>query len=85
MKPTPSSLLVPLLVVAAACTQAQDAGSGASEAAATAGSRGSGLPAQFDVGQPFPALAFPRLEDGTPASVADYRGKKLILHVFASW
>ena len=39
----------------------------------------------FEVGQPFPAIAFPALEDGRPASLADFRGKKLLLHVFASW
>ena len=39
----------------------------------------------FEVGQPFPALALPALEDGSPRSIADFRGKKLILHVFASW
>ncbi len=44
------------------------------------------LPATgFEVGQPFPAIAFPALEDGRPASLADFRGKKLLLHVFASW
>ena len=45
-----------------------------------------GLPATgFEVGQPFPAVALPALEDGRPASLADFRGKKLLLHVFASW
>ncbi len=39
----------------------------------------------FEVGQPFPAIALPALEDGRPASLADFRGKKLLLHVFASW
>ena len=39
----------------------------------------------FEVDQPFPAIAFPTLEDGRPASLADFRGKKLLLHVFASW
>ncbi len=41
--------------------------------------------AGFEVGQSFPAIAFPALEDGQPASLADFRGKKLLLHVFASW
>lgn len=39
----------------------------------------------FEVGQPFPAIALPALEDGRPASMADFKGKKLLLHVFASW
>lgn len=40
---------------------------------------------EFHEGQMFPALIFPRLRDGRPGSVADFRGKKLILHIFASW
>lgn len=40
---------------------------------------------QFEVGQPFPDIVLPSLEDGRPVSIADFRGKKLILHVFASW
>ena len=39
----------------------------------------------FEVGQPFSTLAFPALEDGRPRSIADFRGQKVILHVFASW
>ena len=39
----------------------------------------------FEVGQPFPTLAFPALDDGRPRSIADFRGQKVILHVFASW
>jgi len=39
----------------------------------------------FEVGKPFPTLAFPSLEDGHPRSITEFRGKKLILHVFASW
>ena len=39
----------------------------------------------FRVGQPFPKLTLPALEDGQPASIRDYRGRKVILHVFASW
>ena len=37
------------------------------------------------VGQPFPELALPAIDDGRPLSVADFRGEKLVLHVFASW
>lgn len=39
----------------------------------------------FQPGTPFPTLSLPSLEDGRPASIADYRGQKVILHVFASW
>ena len=42
-------------------------------------------PTGFEVGEPFPSLAFPSLEDGKPTSLADFRGHKVILHVFASW
>ncbi len=36
------------------------------------------------VGEPFPDLALPTLE-GSVQSISDFRGQKLILHVFASW
>ncbi len=39
----------------------------------------------FEVGQAFPDLTLPSLEDGLPASIRDYRGKKVVLHVVASW
>lgn len=39
----------------------------------------------FEVGTPFPTISLPSLEDGRPASIADFRGRKVILHVFASW
>ena len=41
--------------------------------------------AALEVGQPFPDLVLPALEDGRPTSLADFRGRKLVLHVFASW
>ena len=56
---------------------------GATSAVPAYGQRG--VASRFQAGQPFPTIAFPSLEDGTPASIADYRGKKLLLHVFASW
>ena len=43
------------------------------------------LDARFEVGKPFPELTLPSLEDGTRTSIADFRGKKVLLHVFASW
>lgn len=39
----------------------------------------------FEVGQPFPTLSFPALEDGRPRSITEFRGQRIILHVFASW
>jgi len=41
--------------------------------------------ALFPPGQPFPDLLLPDAETGRATSVADYRGRKLVLHVFASW
>ena len=46
-------------------------------------SAGSGT--AFEVGEPFPDLVLPSLVDGLPASIAQFRGKKVVLHVFASW
>lgn len=37
------------------------------------------------VGSYFPDLLLPSLADGTPTSVKKYRGKKVLLHIFASW
>ena len=42
-------------------------------------------PPRIEVGQPFPDIVFPSLEHGEPLSIADFRGKKVLLHVFASW
>lgn len=39
----------------------------------------------FQVGQPFPGLELPSIEDGRATSVNEYRGRKLVLHVWASW
>ena len=39
----------------------------------------------IEVGKPFPNLILPSLEDGRPASIVQFRGKKTLLHVFASW
>jgi hypothetical protein len=44
-----------------------------------------GSSAAFQIGQPFPDIVLPSLKDGKPASLAQYRGQKLILHIFASW
>jgi hypothetical protein len=39
----------------------------------------------FKVGEPFPNLVLPSLTDGKPLSLARFRGRKVILHIFASW
>lgn len=39
----------------------------------------------FENGLAFPDQAFPSLHDGEPISLSDYRGEKVVLHVFASW
>lgn len=45
-----------------------------------------GLPdTGFEIGEPFPTLALPSLDGREPKSISDFRGRKLILHVFASW
>lgn len=37
------------------------------------------------VGDPFPALVLPALADGSPLSIEQFRGRKVLLHQFASW
>jgi hypothetical protein len=37
------------------------------------------------VGKAFPNIALPSLRDGSPLSISDFRGEKLILHIWASW
>lgn len=39
----------------------------------------------LDVGNRFPELVLPSLADGDPLSIASFRGRKLVLHVWASW
>ena len=36
-------------------------------------------------GYPFPSLILPSVENGLPDSMLAYRGRKTVLHVFASW
>ena len=36
-------------------------------------------------GEPFPLLAFPVLGENRLATLAEYRGKKILLYQFASW
>lgn len=41
--------------------------------------------AQLSVGEPFPTTAFADAETGELRSVSDFRGKPLLLHLYASW
>ncbi len=73
------SRLGPSVLTAIATLGVAGAISGASGQAAPAASYG------LQVGQHFPTMAFPALEDGRPRSISEFRGKKLVLHIFASW
>jgi hypothetical protein len=42
-------------------------------------------PPVIEVGRPFPAIAFPSIDGGKRMSIADFAGRKVILHIFASW
>jgi hypothetical protein len=37
------------------------------------------------VGQPYPDFVLPTIDGGTPVSLAQFRGKKVLLIQFASW
>lgn len=39
----------------------------------------------MEIGEPFPLILLPSLDDGHPASIADFRGRKLVLHIWAAW
>lgn len=39
----------------------------------------------FAVGEPFPDILLPSLANGRPLSLAQFRGQKVLLHIFASW
>jgi len=39
----------------------------------------------LEVGKRFPEIRFPLLEGGGLSSVAAFRGRKLVLHIWASW
>jgi hypothetical protein len=43
------------------------------------------LPKGFNPGEAFPTIALPSAIDGRPTSLAEFRGKKVIVNVFASW
>ncbi len=42
-------------------------------------------PSPFTVGAPAPSLTLPSIADGAPLSLQDFRGQKVMLHVWASW
>jgi len=55
-------------------------------APAPARAAGGGLPPSgFKVGAPFPDIALPSLQDGRAVKLSSFRGRKLILQIFASW
>lgn len=39
----------------------------------------------FKVGEAFPPIVLPKADDKSPMSLADFRGQKVLLHIFASW
>ena len=47
--------------------------------------RSAPLPQGFNPGEAFPTIALRSAADGQPVSVAAFRGKKLIVNIFASW
>ena len=40
---------------------------------------------QIEEGKLFPNLVLPDLESGQPTSIQDFHGRKIVLHIFASW
>ncbi len=42
-------------------------------------------PLGFDVGEVFPDIVLPAIDTGEPLSLKTLRGKKVLLHIFASW
>ena len=47
--------------------------------------QGSLAAAGIEVGKAFPEIRLPSMTDGKLMSIADFRGRKVLLHVFASW
>ncbi len=52
---------------------------------AWAGTATWGGPMAFMEGEAAPELKLPSLDDATMRTLADFRGKPVVLHVFASW
>jgi len=40
---------------------------------------------QLAIGEMFPQLTLPSISDGAAVSIEQFRGQKLLLHIFASW
>ena len=79
-------LVCTVLAVGAAALAPTSDGSSTAAAATSVGPAGSDTePYLLEVGRPFPLLVLPAATDGRPLSLADFRGRKTILHVFASW
>ena len=38
-----------------------------------------------EVGKPLVGFTLPRIDNGEPVSLSDYRGRKVLLIMFASW
>jgi hypothetical protein len=47
--------------------------------------RNNPLPRGFNPGEPVPTIALPSAVDGKPISLAEFRGRKVIANIFASW
>ena len=47
--------------------------------------RNAPLPKGLNPGETFPTFALPSAVDGRPVSVAEFRGRKLLVNIFASW
>jgi hypothetical protein len=47
--------------------------------------RNAPLPRGFNPGDAFPTLALKSASDGRPMSLAEFRGRKVIVNIFASW
>jgi hypothetical protein len=47
--------------------------------------RNNPLPHGLNPGEPFPTIALPSTAPGGWTSLADFRGKKVIVNIFASW
>ncbi len=41
--------------------------------------------ADLKVGDAFPEIVLPRIDDGEAQSLVQFRGQRLMLHIFASW
>ena len=61
------------------------AGAAVSECGPNISEGGSSVDIGMNPGQTFPLLGLPALDSGQLSSVRAFRGKKTLLHIFASW